>query len=120
MRPTGAALMRIISRAKLREFWKVHADSEGSLLTWHELVEDADWGSPLDVRDTIRSADTVGDEFVVFNICKNDYRLVVRVDYRRGIVYVWGVYTHQEYDRLDLRAIEARMRRERETKRRER
>ena len=56
--------------------------------------------------------DPVGDEFVVFDICNNDYRLVVRVDYGRSIVYIWGVYTHTDYDRLDLKAIDEKIRRE--------
>jgi mRNA interferase HigB len=106
--------MRIISKAKLREFWARHPQAEEPLNAWHRNVEHVNWSSPLEVRNTYRSADPIGDEFVVFDICNNDYRLVVRVDYQRSIVYIWGVYTHSEYDRLDLKAIDEKIRREKE------
>jgi mRNA interferase HigB len=96
--------MWIASKSKLRAFWKAHPDAEAPLNAWHRVVERAEWSRPTDVRGTYRDTDPVRDEFVVFNICHNDHRLVVRVDYGRGIVYVWGVYPHREYDRLDLKA----------------
>ena len=112
--------MRIISKAKLREFWARHPRAEEPLNAWHRTVEHADWSSPLDVRNTYRSADPIGDEFVVFDICNNDYRLVVRVDYERSIVYIWAVYTHAEYDWIDLRAVDEKIRREKKQREAER
>jgi mRNA interferase HigB len=104
--------MRIISKAILREFWARHPEAEAPLNAWHKNVEHATWSTPAGVRDTYRRADTVGDEFAVFDICDNAYRLVVRIDYEREKVYIWGVYTHREYDRLDLVAIDGEIRRE--------
>ena len=104
--------MRIISKVKLRLFWQKHPETEGPLNAWYRVVEHAEWLTPNDVRSTYRSADPVGDEFIVFDICKDDYRLVVRADYARQIVYVWDVYTHPDYDRLDLKAIDEQIRRE--------
>ncbi len=112
--------MRIISKAKLRAFWAKHRKAEEPLSAWHRTVERAEWSSPLDVRNTYRSADPIGDEFVVFDICNNDYRLVVRVDYERSIVYIWDVYTHSEYDRMDFQAIDEKIRRERKQREAER
>jgi mRNA interferase HigB len=109
--------VRIISKKTLREFWSKHPKSEDSLIAWHRVVERLEWSGPNDVRNTYRTADTVGDEFVVFNICKNDYRLVVRVDYARSIVYIFGVYTHAQYDRLDLKEIDDEINRQRKKKR---
>ena len=43
---------------------------------------------------------------MIFNICNNDYRLIVNVVYKRGIVYVKGVFTHAEYDTVDLSKFE--------------
>jgi mRNA-degrading endonuclease HigB of HigAB toxin-antitoxin module len=37
---------------------------------------------------------------VVFNIGGNKYRLVVKMEYQRGEVYVRHVVTHQDYDEL--------------------
>jgi mRNA interferase HigB len=112
--------LRIISKAILRQFWGRHPESESPLSAWHKNVELADWSGPADVRNTYRSADIVGSEFVVFDICNNDYRLVVRVDYERRKVYVYGVYTHRDYDRLDLVAIDRAIKRDLEKRRAER
>ena len=67
-----------------------HAKAEEPLNAWYRvkpstrtMVE-----VPNEVRETYRSADPVGDEFVVFDICNNDFRLVVPIDYGRSIVYI--------------------------------
>src|SRR5262249_50076101 len=98
--------------AKLREFWARHPQAEEPLNAWHRTVEHVDWSSPLEVRNTYRSADPIGEEFVVFDICNNVYRLVVRVVCHRSIVYIWVVYTHLEYERVELNALDEKIRRE--------
>lgn len=108
----GSRALRIISKVKLRDFWATHPESEAPLSAWYRNVENADWGKPQDVRETYRSADPIGDEFVVFDICKDNYRLVVCVDYEQSIVYVWGVLTHAQYDRINFQALADQKRRE--------
>lgn len=44
-------------------------------------------------------------ERVVFNVKGNDYRLVVAIDYEKGIVWIKWLGTHAEYDRIDVRAV---------------
>ena len=41
-----------------------------------------------------------------FNIKGNDYRLVVAIDYEKGIVWVKWIGTHTEYDRIDVRTVD--------------
>jgi mRNA interferase HigB len=106
----------MISKAKLRAFWSKHAKAEEPLNAWYRVAKHSDWSSPNEIREAYRSADPVGDEFVVFDICNNDFRLVVRIDYGRSIVYIWNVYTHAAYDRLDLKALDDKIRRERKKK----
>ena len=109
--------MRVLSLRTLRKFWSRHPDSEAALNSWYRVAERAKWSNPTDVVSTYRNADPVGNEFVVFNICKNDYRLVVRIDYQRGRVYVFGVYTHPDYDKLDLREIDRQIEKEKKASR---
>ncbi len=104
--------MRIISKVKLRAFWADHPDAKEPLNAWYRAVEHSDWSGPNDVRNTYRTADPIGSEFIIFNICHNDYRLVVCPDYERSILYIYGVYTHSDYDRLDFRALAEQKRRE--------
>ena len=40
-----------------------------------------------------------------FNIKGNDYRLVVAIDYEKGIVWIKWIGTHAEYDGIDVRTV---------------
>jgi mRNA interferase HigB len=97
--------MRIIAKKALREFWLRHADAEEPLLAWYREVEQADWDTPMKVKEKYRSASIVGGNRVVFNIKGNDYRLVVKINYPYRVVYIRFVGTHAEYDRIDVEEI---------------
>jgi mRNA interferase HigB len=93
--------MRIISKARLREFWGRSGcvDAEGSLRAWHHHVSDRSvaWQSWADVKAMFASASIVGN-CTVFNIGGNKYRLVTRILFPSQKVYVLRVMTHAEYD----------------------
>ena len=97
--------MRIIAKKTLREFWHRHADAEEPLLAWYREVEKEDWDSPAKLKDKYRNASLVKGNRVVFNIKGNDYRLVVKINYRYRIVYVRFVGTHVEYDKIDVEEV---------------
>ena len=97
--------MRIISKKPLREFWEEHADAKASLQAWYEDAQRSEWRTPSDIKRSYRNASIIGDNRVIFNIKGNDYRLVVKVHYDRGIVYVRFIGTHREYDSIDAERI---------------
>jgi mRNA interferase HigB len=41
----------------------------------------------------------------MFNIKGNDYRLVTAIDYRRRMVFIKWIGSHQEYDKIDVRTV---------------
>jgi mRNA interferase HigB len=94
--------MRVISRARLREFWEIPGcqDSEGPLRAWYTHVSDRSvaWRTWSDVKAAFATASQVGN-CVVFNIGGNKYRLVTRVLYPSQKVFVLKVMTHVEYDK---------------------
>ncbi len=97
--------MRIIAKRTLREFWQRYPDAEEPLLAWYREVEAEDWDTPAKVKAKYRNASIVGDNRVVFNIKGNDYRLVVKINYRYRVVYVRFVSTHAEYDAIDVEEV---------------
>jgi mRNA interferase HigB len=97
--------MRVIALSALREFWAKHPDAEQPLRAWHDEVSRAAWKHPSDVKAQYRSASILKNRGVVFNIKGNDYRLVVAVAYRVGVVYVKFVGTHAQYDRIDADTV---------------
>ena len=41
----------------------------------------------------------------MFNIKRNDYRLIVAMRYRSQIMYVRFIGTHREYDKVDAATV---------------
>ncbi|MEZ5277045.1 MAG: type II toxin-antitoxin system HigB family toxin [Opitutaceae bacterium] len=97
--------MRIIARKTLREFWRLHPDAEQPLRAWFHEVTDARWKTPMDVRKRYQSADILPGNRVIFNIKGNAYRLIVKIHYNTGIVFVRYLGTHADYDRIDAANI---------------
>lgn len=103
--------MRIIARRTLKRFvggrvgHKDQAALKTALDAWFDEVRKARWTSSADVKREYRTASIVSAERVVFNVKGNDYRLVVAIDYEKGIVWIKWLGTHAEYDRIDVRAV---------------
>jgi mRNA interferase HigB len=90
--------MRIIKRGALEKFWREHPDARASLESWYAVVRNADWKTPVEMKQVYPSADLVGRS-TVFNIAGNKFRLIARVNYQSRRVFVLHSLTHKEYDR---------------------
>jgi mRNA interferase HigB len=103
--------MRIIARRTLREFVesrkgrKDHAALKAAVDAWFDEVKKARWTSTASVKELYATASVVNAERIVFNIKGNDYRLVVAVDFEKGIVWTKWIGTHAE-DRIDVREVQ--------------
>jgi mRNA interferase HigB len=104
--------MRIIARRTLREFvdgLAGHKDQpalKAALDAWFDEVSKAGWSTSSDVKRLYAAASIVSDDRIVFNIKGNDYRLVVAVDYDKGIIWIEWIGSHKAYDRIDAIEIE--------------
>lgn len=97
--------MRIIAVKTLREFWETHADAEQSLKSWYKEATDTRWIEPNDIKQRYPSADILPGNRVVFDIKGNTYRLIVKIHYNTGIVFVRFVGTHADYDKINAETI---------------
>ena len=97
--------MRVISRKALKDFWEQHADTEQPLKAWFHETKAAHWKSFNDIKARYRSADALPGNRVVFNIRGNTYRLIVRIHYNTGIVFIRFLGTHAEYDKIHATTI---------------
>jgi mRNA interferase HigB len=103
--------VRIIARSTLTRFIaklagrKDQRAVKAALDSWFQEARKAQWKSTTDVKASYAHASIVGPDRVVFNIKGNAYRLVVAVDYRRGIVFVKWLGTHAAYDRIDIKTV---------------
>lgn len=97
--------MRVIKRKTLSDYWKGEPASEMELKAWFKEAEHAAWKTPAEVKAKYGNASILKDGRVIFNICGNKYRLVVRINYDYHIIYIRFVGTHAEYDRIDAQVI---------------
>lgn len=97
--------MRVIARGTLRNFYDIHADSKSPLEAWFHEVAAARWVGPQDIKNRFPSADILQGNRAIFNIKGNTYRLIVKIHYNTGIVFIRFIGTHAEYDRIDATTI---------------
>lgn len=100
---TEDALLRIVSRRKLREFWETpgRSDSEAALRTWFDVVSAARWANCADVKKDYGGNVDLAYGKHIFDIRGNRYRLICVIDFvRHGVLVLW-VGTHGDYDRLN-------------------
>ncbi|MAE83736.1 MAG: addiction module toxin RelE [Flammeovirgaceae bacterium] len=93
--------MRIIAEGTLKKYYQTHPEVETGLKTWLQIVKKANWSSPEEILNAFSKARPIGNGRVIFNINKNDYRLIVQVNYDRQSVYICFIGTHSEYDKID-------------------
>ncbi|MGH9376163.1 MAG: type II toxin-antitoxin system HigB family toxin [Terriglobia bacterium] len=75
-----------------------HTVLEKPLDVWFRAAQKSQWNNLMEVRRTFASADEV-EGFTVFNIKGNEYRLITRINYTSGRIFLRHVLTHAEYDR---------------------
>ncbi len=97
--------MRVIAKKVLREFWEKQTDSREQLKTWYKEASKAVWTSPNDIKSEYPKASILKSSRVVFNICGNKYRLIVKINYARAWVFIRFIGTHIEYDAIDADKI---------------
>lgn len=104
--------MRIIARRTLRRFVESLAGHreqpavKAALDAWFDAVRKAKWSSTSDIKQGYATASIVSAARVVFNVRGNAYRLVVAVDFEKGIVWIKWIGSHREYDQIDVKKVE--------------
>jgi mRNA interferase HigB len=90
--------MHVISRKALRQFGERYPDSRTALARWFKIVQQTEFRNFAELRAAFPTADKV-DDWMVFNLGGNKYRLIASVHFNRGKVYIRHVLTPAEYDR---------------------
>ncbi len=92
--------MRILARPNLIAFGERFPDAKAQLDVWWAEARRAEWRMPPDIKAQYRNASILKGGRVVFNICGEKYRLIVKFDYEKGFGYVRFLGTHKAYDQI--------------------
>jgi len=68
-------------------------------------VKRTKWKVPNDIKAEYPKATILKNNRVVFDIVGGNYRLIIKVEYTFGVVYVSFFGTHQEYDKINANTI---------------
>ena len=72
---------------------------------WRAIVEQSNWKTPQDVKNSHPKVSILKGGRVVFNIKANDYRLVALVQCVAGVVLIRFFGSHEEYDQVDAETV---------------
>jgi len=80
-----------------------HPSAARHLDVWRKTVKAATWRNLGDVRRSYPDTDAVkvrsGRTVLIFDIRRNDYRLIAAAHFNRQIVYTLRFMTHAEYSK---------------------
>lgn len=81
----------------------MHPSAARHLEVWRKTVKAATWRNLVEVRKCYPDTDAVkvrsGRQVLVFNLRRNDYRLIAAAHFNRQIIYTLRVLTHAEYSK---------------------
>src|SRR5437764_7869613 len=95
--------MRLIKRTTLRDYARRFPKAVTPLGDWARLALSGAWKNLVDTRKTFPHADQVkvrsGRIVTVFNVCGNDFRLIIAIQYDRRKIFILNFLTHAEYSK---------------------
>ena len=95
-------MRRIVTKKRLRDYAEAEPRAAASLLHWEKTVLAAMWENPLDVKLSFNDVDRVrvgsGNTVHVFNIQRNEHRLIAAIHFKSGLIFVLRIMSHREYD----------------------
>lgn len=97
--------MNVLSKGKVRRYAIEHLDVASAIMELYEDMKAAKWANAAEVKAFDPSATHVGNNRWVFNLLRNRYRVVVKIDYSQlpaftGQIFIRFIGTHAEYDRI--------------------
>lgn len=92
--------MHIITQKRIREAQATWPGEANALDHWYRVMKRAELANFSQMRALFRGADKVGPMYV-FNIGGNKLRLIAKVEFQCGRVYIREILTHKEYDTED-------------------
>ncbi|WP_262889657.1 type II toxin-antitoxin system HigB family toxin [Hymenobacter sp. BRD67] len=97
--------MNVLTKQELRRYAIEHLDVANAIWELYDDMKAANWTNAAEIKAYDPSATHVGNNRWVFNLLRNRYRLIVKINYSRlpeftGQIFVRFIGTHAEYDRI--------------------
>jgi mRNA interferase HigB len=97
--------MRVIAIRTLKAYWDEHPETREHIESWYTITKSVSWKNPNDIKAQFRNASILKDSRVVFNIKGNNHRLIVKIHYNTGIVFIRFIGTHKAYNQINAEEV---------------
>ena len=98
-------MFNIIARRTLNEYAASFPEARVALQGWYYELAEADFKNFNELKKVYPNASVVADGRVVFNICGNKYRLVVRINFKFKAIQVKWFGPHVQYDNINVETV---------------
>ena len=87
--------MHVVSYKAIRIFRQAHPYAKKALDHWYKVARRAAWANFIEVKQSFKTADFVAPH-VVFDVGGNKCRLIAKIGFRRGVLFIRRIMTRQE------------------------
>lgn len=91
--------MQVIPKSVITDFVKKHPDGKSSIESWYHEAKQAAWKTSMDIKNRYSTVSFLRNNYVIFNIKGRSYRMVTRIAYKTGYVFIKWIGTHAEYSK---------------------
>jgi len=79
--------------------------AEMPIMIWYNEFSKKEFANFNELKKVYRSASIVNNGRVVFNIKRNDFRLIVSINFLQAACYVIWFGTHKEFDKVNVETV---------------
>ncbi|ACJ00212.1 type II toxin-antitoxin system HigB family toxin [Rhodospirillum centenum] len=105
MKVVGLEILTTLIAREKRERPQQARALDRRIAAWIQEVQQARWTKPTEIKAVYGTADVVGNNRIVFDLCGNRYRLIVQFNYVAQVARIRFAGTHAEYDAVDATTV---------------
>jgi mRNA interferase HigB len=101
--------VRIVKESFLKAAAVKHPRARDGIEKWIAMVRAAAWRNPVEMKRAAPEVDPVkvksGRTVYIFNVRKDDFRLIAAMHFNRQIAFTLRFLTHADYDQTDWKSL---------------
>jgi mRNA interferase HigB len=97
--------MVVISQKAIHDFALKYPLSADPLNRWVKNVNQANWNTFAEVKESFSTTDYIGNDRYVFDIGGNKFRLVAMIHFSIRTLYIRFIGTHAQYTELSKKNL---------------
>ena len=93
--------MHVITQKRIWEAKERYKESASALDAWYRIAKASTFESFAQLKAAFPGVDKVGDQ-CVFDVGGNKLRIIAKVEFRQGKIFIRQVLTHAQYSKVKL------------------